>query len=205
MNSSVQSSVISALSGRSTASDYNKIISLLNQELLQPDLPLPTLIFLVKAGVYLNLLQNPQVSRHPLFIRQVRELTRGQSSATSTIDSIPDQATVDFELLSLATILQNLVEGVDTDGPFDMMLKESTKVLMSADMSLIEARLMVEAQTYLSLVRDVKLRALLGNEVMGLVEEIVGEFVGMGEERVMALDKMIEAYSMDAYLLPYHL
>ncbi|MFA6972792.1 MAG: hypothetical protein WC208_15520 [Gallionella sp.] len=86
-----------------------------------------------------------------------------------------------------------------------MMLKESTKVLMSADMSLIEARLMVEAQTYLSLVRDVKLRALLGNEVMGLVEEIVGEFVGMGEERVMALDKMIEAYSMDAYLLPYHL
>jgi len=209
MSSSVQSIVISALSGRSTASDYNKIISLLNQELLQPDLPLPTLIFLVKAGVYLNLLQNPQVSRHPLFIRQVRELARGQSSATVSsayeLDSTPDQATVDFELLSLATILQNLAEGVDTDGPFDMMLRESMKVLMSADMTVVEVKLMVEAQTYLSLVRDVRLRGLLVNEVMGLVEEIVGEFAGMGEERVMKLDKMIEAYSVESYLLPYHL
>jgi len=126
-------------------------------------------------------------------------------SSAYELDSTPDQATVDFELLSLATILQNLAEGVDTDGPFDMMLRESMKVLMSADMTVVEVKLMVEAQTYLSLVRDVRLRGLLVNEVMGLVEEIVGEFAGMGEERVMKLDKMIEAYSVESYLLPYHL
>lgn len=206
MSSSIQSAIISALSGRSTASDYNKIISLLNQELLQPDLPLPTLIFLVKAGVYLILLQNPQVSNHPLFIRQVRELARGQGSATAyELESTPDQATVDFELLSLATILQNLAEGIDTDGPFDLTLRESMKVLMSAKMSVVEVKLMVEAQTYLSLVRDVRLRGLLGSEVMGLVEEIVEELGGMGVERVGRLDEMIERYSVREYLIPYHL
>jgi hypothetical protein len=193
--------VTSALLGRH--SDYNAVLREVDRDLQNPDLEFPELSFLVRANVYLQLVQRSEINQHPLFIRQVREFVRNRPLPPAT-GPIPTRVEIDFELLALASVLQDLIEGLQTTGPFDETLATSLRITRSGVMERNELQLLLEAQTYMSLIRDMRLRSALTEEVGALVDDIV-EYMGLLPlDRREELDRVVAEHPVGQRLLPYH-